>query len=65
MQDFDSFSTIFYYIISTTYQKIGDLFCLDFWTFAQCVAIKSLNGSTINDMLKAVAEAAQKLSLKN
>ena len=29
VQDFNSFSIIFYYIISTTiYQKIGDLFCL-------------------------------------
>ena len=27
MQDFNSFSIIFYYLISTTYQKIGDLFC--------------------------------------
>ena len=27
MQDFNSFSLMFYYIISTTYQKIGDLFC--------------------------------------
>ena len=27
MQDFNSFSIMFYYIISTTYQKIGDLFC--------------------------------------
>ena len=27
VQDFSSFSIIFYYIISTTYQKIGDLFC--------------------------------------
>ena len=28
VQDFNSFSILFYYIISTTYQKIGDLFCL-------------------------------------
>ena len=27
VQDFNSSSIIFYYIISTTYQKIGDLFC--------------------------------------
>ena len=27
VQDFNSFCTTFYYIISTTYQKIGDLFC--------------------------------------
>jgi len=28
VQDFNSFSIMFYYIISsTTYQKIGDLFC--------------------------------------
>ena len=27
VQDFNSFSIIFYCIISTTYQKIGDLFC--------------------------------------
>jgi hypothetical protein len=27
VQDFNSFSMIFYCIISTTYQKIGDLFC--------------------------------------
>ena len=27
LQDFNSFSIVFYYIISTTYQKIGDLFC--------------------------------------
>ena len=27
MQDFNSFSITFNYIISTTYQKIGDLFC--------------------------------------
>ena len=27
LQDFNSFSIIFYYIISTTYQKIRDLFC--------------------------------------
>ena len=39
VQDFKSFSIMFYYIISTPYQKIGDLFChvifLDFgpvWT---------------------------------
>ena len=29
VQDFNSFSIMFYYIISTTYQKIGDLFCPD------------------------------------
>ena len=37
MQDFNYFSIMFYYIISTTYQKIGDLF----WTvhiFGQCGA---------------------------
>ena len=28
VQDFDSFSIIFYYIISTSYQEIGDLFAL-------------------------------------
>ena len=28
VQDFNSFSIMFYNIISTTYQKIGDLFCL-------------------------------------
>ena len=28
MQDFNYFSIMFYYNISTTYQKIGDLFCL-------------------------------------
>ena len=27
MQDFNSFSITFYYFFSTTYQKIGDLFC--------------------------------------
>ena len=27
VQDFNSFSMMFYYIITTTYQKIGDLFC--------------------------------------
>ena len=27
MQDFNSFSKMFYYISGTTYQKIGDLFC--------------------------------------
>ena len=27
MQDFNSFSIMFYYIITTTYQKVGDLFC--------------------------------------
>ena len=27
VEDFNSFSTMFYYIINTTYQKIGDLFC--------------------------------------
>ena len=27
VQDFNSFPIMFYYIISTTYQKIGDLFC--------------------------------------
>ena len=27
MQDFNSFSITFNYIISTTHQKIGDLFC--------------------------------------
>ena len=27
MQDFDFFPIMFYYIISTTYKKIGDLFC--------------------------------------
>ena len=36
VQDFNSFSITFYYIISTIYQKIGDLFCsfifLDFCT---------------------------------
>ena len=31
VQDFNSFSVMFYYIISTTYQKIEDL--LYFWTF--------------------------------
>ena len=37
VQDFNSFPIIFYYIISITYQKIGDLFCpvifLDFRIF--------------------------------
>ena len=28
MQDSNSFSIMFYYIISSTYQNIGDLFCL-------------------------------------
>ena len=28
VEDFNSFSIMFYYIISTKYQKIGDLFCL-------------------------------------
>ena len=36
VQDFNSFSIMFYYIFSTTYQKIGGLFCslifLDFRT---------------------------------
>ena len=36
MQDFNYFSIMFYYIFSTTYQRIGDLFCpvifLDFRT---------------------------------
>ena len=36
VQDFNSFSIMFYYIFNTTYQKIGDLFCpyifLDFRT---------------------------------
>ena len=36
LQDFNYFSIVLYYIISTTYQKIGDLFCpvifLDFRT---------------------------------
>ena len=27
VQDFDSFSIMFYYIISNTYKKNGDLFC--------------------------------------
>ena len=27
VQDFDYFSIIFYYMISTSYQKFGDLFC--------------------------------------
>ena len=38
MQDFDSFSIMFYYINSTIYQKIGDLCCPVhiLWTFAQC-----------------------------
>ena len=27
VQDFDYFSIIFYYMISSKYQKIGDLFC--------------------------------------
>ena len=27
VQDINSFSIMFYYIISPTYQKIGDLFC--------------------------------------
>ena len=27
MQDFDSFSMMFYYIITTTYQKTRNLFC--------------------------------------
>ena len=27
LQDFNYFSIMFYYVISTTYQKIGDLFC--------------------------------------
>ena len=41
MQDFNSFSLMFYYIISTTYQKIGDLFCpvifLDFRTVCRLI----------------------------
>ena len=37
VQNFNSFSIMFYYIIITTYQTIGHLFCPDiFWTFAQC-----------------------------
>ena len=38
VQDFNSFFTLFYFLISTSSQKIGDLFFpvifLDFWTFA-------------------------------
>ena len=36
VQDFNSFFIMFYYIISTTYQKIGRpiLPCSYFWTFA-------------------------------
>ena len=40
VQDFNSFSIMFYYIFSITYQKIGDLFCpvifLDFPTVCSC-----------------------------
>ena len=39
VEDFNSFSIMFYYI-STTYKKIGDLFCpVIFWTFAQCAMV--------------------------
>jgi hypothetical protein len=42
VQDFYSFSIIFYDIINTTYQKIGDLLpCSYFWTFAQCSVPKT------------------------
>ena len=43
LQDFNSFSIMFYCIISTTYQKIGDLFCPGiFLDFAQCDHVQGL-----------------------
>ena len=46
VQNFNSFSILFYYIFSTTYQKIGDLFCpvifLDFRTVCPDVSKSSL-----------------------
>ena len=41
VQDFKSFSKLFYYIISTTYQKIGDLFCPVHISYAYCVLTNS------------------------
>ena len=42
VQDFDSFSIMFYYIISITYQKSGDLFCLVHISgLSQCVRSRS------------------------
>ena len=44
VQDFNCFSIMFYYISSTTYQKIGDLYCpvhIQF-NFAWCAPPKSL-----------------------
>ena len=53
VQDFNSFSIIVYYIISTTYQKIGDLFCpdifLDFRTV--CSAASAQESSSLTDTL--------------
>ena len=58
VQDFNSFSILFYYIISTTYQKIGDLFCLviflDFRTvckvsfFGQCTKMQLITLQNFN-----------------
>ena len=57
MQDFNSFSIMFYYIFSTKHQKIGDIFCpaifLDFRTvwrmFQRCIISKSWNFDTISN----------------
>ena len=51
MQDFNSFSIMFYYIISTEYHKIGDLFCL--------VHISGLSHSVIYRLQRGLRDLIQ------
>ena len=51
MEDFNSFAIMFYYIISTTYQKIGDLFCPIIFLDFRTVCTQEINGKKCPSIL--------------
>ena len=66
VQDFNSFSIMFYYIISTTYQKIGDLFCLDiFLDFRTVCATTLIYGRFHVEQKENVGQRPSSLFLEN
>ena len=69
MQDFNSFFIMFYYIFSTTYQKIGDLFCpiiiLDFRTVCKVITFTELQMEKLHQLsisLHFIAEQSWNLN---
>ena len=61
MQDFNYFSIFFYYIFSTTYQKIGDLFCLVIFLDFRTVCF---NGVIISHLILQNEETKLKMFVK-